>query len=212
MRKNARSSTLKAKLQRLEEPSRRATNEPDSEAVRHEIHDSNLHNTISAKIWQLIQRGVFDANAARRLKPLRPIDATPLGAEHADDEIFADESAFCSEIDLEHMFEDADDDILFEPPEEEYDYDSDDELLWDALEDEIDQPTHSQDQLLFGSNEEYDLELDGTQVLLDSQLAHDHANLRGSPPNIPQLLAATHDGATHEEISETNGDEMILEF
>lgn len=208
MRKNARSSTLKGKLERLEALS---TNRYGHASRHCDDEATNLHDALSAKLWRLIQRELLDPNAARRLKPLRSINVTSLAAD-PDDEILAEDTTFCDGIEPGLTFEDVEDDLLFEPSQEACDYDSDNELLWDALEDEVGQFTPCDDQLGFGEIGEYDPGIDDTHIATKHELLHDRVSSPRPSHNDTLFPGETENVERRKEMHEVYSDEMILEF
>ncbi|KAH0559153.1 hypothetical protein GP486_004314 [Trichoglossum hirsutum] len=76
---HARSSTLKSKLERLSSlpPSPLMYSPPSSvlelsHGVLHDLSTSAaIHHVVQARLWRMMQQGLYDPNAARRLEPVK---------------------------------------------------------------------------------------------------------------------------------------------
>ncbi|KAI9693432.1 MAG: hypothetical protein M1820_009308 [Bogoriella megaspora] len=125
------------------EPNERTSNEP---AAKNNVDTPNdapeqqrkLHDGITSRLWRMVQNGVFDPNAAKKLKPLASSQKRETGSFNATDEMLELETGPATprdgafgllddeENDQDLMFEDDinDDDSILE-----VDVDDDDDLL-----------------------------------------------------------------------------------
>lgn len=101
---NARSPTLKRKLEELAKASRILENHEQSG-----LNSEAVQKVAGAKLWQLLQRQVFDPKAARRLKSVG-LPTLTLNHELDEDDLLVELAAEAGAAELmEDLFEDADD-------------------------------------------------------------------------------------------------------
>lgn len=104
---------------------------------------SSAYDAISIKLWQLLQREVFDEKAARRLKPLKvPEDAVAMARQDGDD-LLEDLTTANRRDDLLAFA--AENELLDWADDSLHDYPSDDDLLFDPEADELEEPEELED-------------------------------------------------------------------
>ncbi|EON62871.1 hypothetical protein W97_02096 [Coniosporium apollinis CBS 100218] len=146
--KNARSASLRSKIETLAtkytDPAEGNSSTEDTIFhVTAPLSASGAYDTISTKLWQLLQREIFDEKAARRLKPLKvPEDAVAMARQDGDD-LLEDLTAANRRDDLLAFA--AENELLDWADDSLDDYPSDDDLLFDPEPDELEEPEDLED-------------------------------------------------------------------